>query len=234
MQVQLLQMVLRNPLSKLCDWFKSGGNVTDFVFPPEITLNSFVFKLRSASAALKMTAKERSGEPAPFQAERIIEGAKFIVSDNVDFVSYDFVNTAFGSSDMPWADPLGSDDMRVMLNRSTLLSLYSVDEGSGRPFDRSQLKQLGMARLITDHITFAWITDVYVLGEYRKLGLGKWLIQCCQEVLDRMPALRRAMLVTSNPPEKIKFYEKYFGMNVLVQDPNKLVVMSTKRAKSIV
>lgn len=181
-----------------------------------------------------MSANGPSGEPPPFQAERLVDGTKFLISDNVDFVSYDFVNTAFGGSDMPWADPLKPEDLRVMLNKSTLLSLYRVKDGNQQPLDRGHLEQIGMARLITDHITFAWLTDVYVLGEYRKLGLGKWLIQCCQEVLDRMPALRRAMLITSNPPEKIKFYEKHFGMDVVVQDPNKLVVMSTKRAKAIV
>ena len=35
----------------------------------------------------------------------------------------------------------------------------------------------GFGRVITDYTTFAYIADVFVLPEYQKRGLGKWLIE---------------------------------------------------------
>ena len=34
-------------------------------------------------------------------------------------------------------------------------------------------KQVGLARVVTDHATFAYLCDVYVLEEHRGRGLGK-------------------------------------------------------------
>ena len=56
-------------------------------------------------------------------------------------------------------------------------------------------RQIGLARVITDKATFAYLCDVYVLDEYRGRGLGKWLI----DVVTHDPALaglRRWLLAT--------------------------------------
>ena len=56
-------------------------------------------------------------------------------------------------------------------------------------------RQVGLARVVTDHATFAYLCDVYVLEEHRGKGLSKWLMR---EVMSH-PALtgaRRAMLGT--------------------------------------
>jgi GNAT superfamily N-acetyltransferase len=56
-------------------------------------------------------------------------------------------------------------------------------------------RQVGLARVVTDHATFAYLCDVYVLEEHRGKGLSKWLMR---EVMAH-PALtgaRRAMLGT--------------------------------------
>src|SRR5438552_4170830 len=37
-------------------------------------------------------------------------------------------------------------------------------------------RQIGLARVITDKATFAYLCDVYVLEDYRGRGLGKWLM----------------------------------------------------------
>lgn len=37
--------------------------------------------------------------------------------------------------------------------------------------------QIGVARVITDFATFAYLCDVYVLESHRGRGLGKWLIE---------------------------------------------------------
>jgi len=55
--------------------------------------------------------------------------------------------------------------------------------------------QVGLARVVTDHATFAYLCDVYVLEEHRGHGLGKLLMRTVMA----HPALtgaRRAMLGT--------------------------------------
>jgi GNAT superfamily N-acetyltransferase len=60
---------------------------------------------------------------------------------------------------------------------------------------RSSGPQVGLARVVTDHATFAYLCDVYVLEEHRGRGLSKWLMD---EVMAHpaMAGARRAMLGT--------------------------------------
>lgn len=55
--------------------------------------------------------------------------------------------------------------------------------------------QIGFARLVTDHATFAYLADVFVLAEARSAGLGQWLVET---ILAHPPlaGLRRWLLVT--------------------------------------
>ena len=56
-------------------------------------------------------------------------------------------------------------------------------------------RQVGFARVITDHATFAYVADVYILPSHRGRGLATWLM----EVIHAHPelqGLRRWMLVT--------------------------------------
>lgn len=55
--------------------------------------------------------------------------------------------------------------------------------------------QVGLARVVTDYATFAYLCDVYVLESYRGRGLGKWLIECVVSH-PQLQALRRFNLVT--------------------------------------
>ena len=55
--------------------------------------------------------------------------------------------------------------------------------------------QIGFTRVVTDHATFAYLCDVYVLEAHRGRGLAKWMMR---EVMAH-PALtgaRRVMLAT--------------------------------------
>ena len=56
-------------------------------------------------------------------------------------------------------------------------------------------EQLGFARVITDHATFAYLADVFVLPSFRGRGLGKWLMQCIVADPD-LQGLRRWSLIT--------------------------------------
>jgi GNAT superfamily N-acetyltransferase len=56
-------------------------------------------------------------------------------------------------------------------------------------------RQIGFARVISDHATFAYLGDVFVLPEYRGRGLSKWLVECIISHPD-LQGLRRWMLAT--------------------------------------
>ena len=55
--------------------------------------------------------------------------------------------------------------------------------------------QIGLARVITDYATFAYLCDVYILDAYRGHGLGKWLIETVTNHPE-LSGLRRFMLAT--------------------------------------
>jgi GNAT superfamily N-acetyltransferase len=66
-------------------------------------------------------------------------------------------------------------------------------------------RQIGLARVVTDQATFAYLCDVYVLEEYRGQGLGKWLMEAVRDHPD-LQNLRRFALVTRDAHG---LYEKF-------------------------
>lgn len=86
-----------------------------------------------------------------------------------------------------WAKGLARD----LLERSVREALvYNMThDASGR--------QVGFARVVTDHARMAWLSDVFVLDAYRGQGLGKWLVQT---VMDdpRVAGVRRWLLATND------------------------------------
>lgn len=56
-------------------------------------------------------------------------------------------------------------------------------------------RQVGFARVISDHTTFAYVADVFVLPAYRGRGLATWLMQCVVSHPE-LQKLRRWMLST--------------------------------------
>lgn len=60
-----------------------------------------------------------------------------------------------------------------------------------------QDKQVGFARVITDHATFGYLADVYILEDHRKQGLSKELMKFIMSYPD-FEKLRRFMLATKD------------------------------------
>ena len=58
-------------------------------------------------------------------------------------------------------------------------------------------KQVGLARVVSDYTTFAWLCDVFIHEEHRGRGLGKWLIQTVMEHPE-LKDVRRWLLVTND------------------------------------
>lgn len=66
-------------------------------------------------------------------------------------------------------------------------------------------KQIGYARVISDFSTIAYLGDIFILKEYRGLGLSKWLMETIMEHKE-LQGLRRWILLTSTAEW---LYEKY-------------------------
>ncbi len=77
-------------------------------------------------------------------------------------------------------------------------------------------QQIGFARIVTDYATFAWLCDVFIVPEYRKKGLGKWLVECVINHPDLIH-IRRIMLATRDAHE---LYRQY-GQFVSIDNPNR-------------
>ena len=74
-------------------------------------------------------------------------------------------------------------------------------------------RQIGLARVVSDYTTFAWLCDVFIHEDYRGQGLGKWLLETVHSHPE-LQGLRRWMLAT----EDAHGLYKQFGW-VLLEPP---------------
>lgn len=140
----------------------------------------------------------------------------FVISTDPSLVSIAALNAAFAGESLYWAQPLPEGAMREMLANSVCFGLYTPTPllGESEPARTTMTTTgppvaepepgpnlIGFARLITDRVTFAYVTDVYVLEGWRGQGLGSWLMGCVQEVIEGLPHLRRSLLLTSEAGE---------------------------------
>lgn len=157
------------------------------------------------------------------------------MSNKPDLVSLEFVMAAYNSDAMYWTKTMDSDTTGLMIEKSSIMGLYRHNKADKQVAlaekTAGELEQVGMARFITDHVTHAYLTDVYVVPQLRRNGLGTWLVQCCSEFIEKMPFLRKAMLSTSNPKRNALFYQNQLGMSIPLQDPESNLVLMRKGQK---
>ncbi len=82
-----------------------------------------------------------------------------------------------------WAKGRARETIALSLQHSLTFGIY---EGS---------RQIGLARIVSDYTTFAWLCDVFIHEDYRGKGLGKWLMQTIHSHPD-LQGLRRWLLAT--------------------------------------
>jgi len=76
---------------------------------------------------------------------------------------------------------------KEMIGRSLQNSLvFGIYDGS---------RQIGLARVISDYATFAWLCDVFIHEDYRGKGIGKWLMETILSHPDLLE-MRRFILAT--------------------------------------
>ena len=87
-----------------------------------------------------------------------------------------------------WSEGVPAEIVRKSIQQSDCFGIYT----SGR--------QVGFARVISDHASFAYIADVFVIPEERGRGLGQWLVATILQS-PQYPNLRRWLLATKDAHE---------------------------------
>jgi GNAT superfamily N-acetyltransferase len=82
-----------------------------------------------------------------------------------------------------WAKGISLADVQKSIDHTMCFGLYDEAE-----------KMLGFARVLTDHVAFMYLMDVFVLEDYRGQGLGKMLVQHIVEHPELQ--VRRQLLAT--------------------------------------
>ncbi|KAL2176215.1 uncharacterized protein P884DRAFT_293041, partial [Thermothelomyces heterothallicus CBS 202.75] len=154
---------------------------------------------------------------------RLPDNSSYTISTDPSLIQLDAINAAFDTDMVYWAKPLPLPTLKRCVEQSLCFGLYfheEEEEGEEEEANRSantkeaadhadkaqdaaaapappkKKKMVGLARVVTDYVTFAYLTDVYVLPAHQGRGLGRWLMACLDEVLASWPALRRCMLLT--------------------------------------
>jgi GNAT superfamily N-acetyltransferase len=159
-----------------------------------------------------------------WQWERTINSQKYFISTARELLPHSFVQEAFATEAMYWTQPLSDEATRAMLDSSLTLGVYKLSD------DCDKKEPIGMARMITDYTTLVYLTDVYLQDAYRNLGLGKWIIHSCREIVLEMKDLRFMVLLTGSEQAR-DLYRREFGMLVLNGDELPLTALGARREK---
>jgi GNAT superfamily N-acetyltransferase len=108
----------------------------------------------------------------------------YVVSTDPSRLDLDAIHAYLAGS--YWAAGIPRQVVARSLANSLCFGLYD-DAGA----------QVGLARVVTDRATFAYLCDVYVLEAHRGRGLGKRLLECIGAHPD-LQGLRRTTLVTAD------------------------------------
>lgn len=114
------------------------------------------------------------------------------------------------SEESYWAKGISKEIVEKSLANSFCFGVFYQD------------KQVGFAKVITDFTTIAYLGDVFILDEFRRLGLSKLLMENIMNHPE-LQGLRRWILLTADAHE---LYKK-FGWNN-IKDPTRWMEVHTK------
>ena len=110
-------------------------------------------------------------------------GENFTISTDPSRLDVDAITEML--SHAYWAQGRTRETVARTLQNSLAFGLY---DGS---------RQIGLARVVSDFTTFAWLCDVFIHEDYRGQGLGKWLLKTIHSHPD-LQGIRRWMLATKD------------------------------------
>jgi N-acetylglutamate synthase-like GNAT family acetyltransferase len=106
----------------------------------------------------------------------------YVVSDDPERLDVDAIHAFLATS--YWAEGIPHETVDRSLKNSLCFGIYTEAR-----------EQVGLARIISDYATFAWLADVYVLDAHRGRGLSKALMRAVVSH-PRLQGLRRFQLCT--------------------------------------
>ena len=106
----------------------------------------------------------------------------FLISTDPNLIDFNMVYK-YLDQDSYWAKHIPIETLRRAIENSLCFGVYK------------QNSQVGLARVVTDKATFAYLCDVFILPDFRGLGLSKWLMQTIINHPD-LQGLRRWSLAT--------------------------------------
>ena len=118
-----------------------------------------------------------------------VQKDNFIISTDKEQLDIEIIYRFLSRS--YWASNRTLEQVKESIKHSLCFGVYQ------------QETQIGFARIISDYSTFSYLADVFIIPEFRGLGLGKWLV----ETIFNLDELRnvKCMLVTTNAH---KLYEQ--------------------------
>jgi len=106
----------------------------------------------------------------------------FVISTDKSLIDFEAVYN-YLNNDSYWAKGIQRNRLKKAIENSICFGVYHNG------------KQAGFTRVITDMATFAYLCDVFILPEYRRLGISKWLMQTIRQHPE-FQGLRRWSLAT--------------------------------------
>ncbi|KAK4200870.1 hypothetical protein QBC40DRAFT_199735, partial [Triangularia verruculosa] len=121
----------------------------------------------------------------------------YTVSTDPALIPLPSLAAAFNDSDfIYWSKPLSHSQLQTLVQNSLCLGLYHDQE------------LVGFARLITDRLTFAYLTDVYVLPSHQNRGLARFMMSCLDEIVSSWDEHLRRLLLFTRDEEAAKLYRQ--------------------------
>ncbi len=137
---------------------------------------------------------------------REVRKGDFLISTDKTKLQIDVIHR-FLSTESYWAKNISVRLVEKSIENSLTFGVFHND------------RQVGFARIITDFAVFATVGDVFIIREYRGLGLSKWLV----ETMTRLPELKWIRRWTLYTLDAHKLYEKY-GFSPLAQPDQALEI----------
>lgn len=131
----------------------------------------------------------------------------FVFSDDKNLIDVTAVHD-FLSTQSYWAQGIPLSTVAKSIQNSLVFGIYK------------DTRQVGFARWVTDAATFAYLADVYVLEEFRGLGLSKKLLSLMLFHQD-LQGLRRYQLATRDAHS---LYSQ-FGFKSLEEPDNAMAIV---------
>ena len=91
------------------------------------------------------------------------ENNGYLINTDKSKLDYEVVHNFITNS--YWAKGISFQDLKKSIENSLCFGVFKKES------------QIGFARVITDYSRLAHLADVFILKEYRGLGLGKWLME---------------------------------------------------------